>query len=98
MTKFYDGTIFWSSNGSSWTTTFRVTYIPPRDPPLDPRFVDYVYEACAVLELEPPLRDKQEVERARRRLAKRHHPDAGGSLALMQRVNQAADELISLWR
>lgn len=34
----------------------------------------------------------EQVRRAYRRLSKRHHPDAGGSEAAMQRINQARDE------
>ncbi|MCB0966057.1 MAG: J domain-containing protein [Ilumatobacter sp.] len=37
-----------------------------------------------------------DVRRARQRLAKRAHPDVGGSAAEMQRVNAAADEALRL--
>ena len=38
--------------------------------------------------------DRAEIIEARRRLAKLAHPDAGGSVDAMQRLNRAADELL----
>lgn len=54
---------------------------PLSEPPVDP-FGVLGLAATATLE---------EIENARRTLAKRVHPDVGGSLAEMQRINAAAD-------
>jgi hypothetical protein len=40
--------------------------------------------------------DANEVAEARRRLAKSAHPDVGGTLAEMQRVNEAAEQALAL--
>lgn len=42
----------------------------------------------------PPTATVDDVDAARRSLAKRAHPDIGGSVAAMQRINAAADEAL----
>jgi hypothetical protein len=42
----------------------------------------------------PPTATADEVDAARRSLAKRAHPDIGGSVDAMQRINAAADEAL----
>lgn len=42
----------------------------------------------------PPTAGVDDVEAARRRLAKSAHPDVGGSLDAMQRINAAADDAV----
>ena len=42
----------------------------------------------------PPSATAEDVDAARRALAKRAHPDIGGSVAAMQRINAAADEAL----
>lgn len=42
----------------------------------------------------PPTATVEEVDAARRTLAKRAHPDIGGSVDAMQRINAAADEAL----
>lgn len=44
----------------------------------------------------PPTAAVDDVEAARRRLAKSAHPDVGGSLDAMQRINAAADDAVRL--
>jgi hypothetical protein len=44
----------------------------------------------------PPTAGVDDVEAARRRLAKSAHPDVGGSLDAMQRINAAADDAVRL--
>jgi hypothetical protein len=38
---------------------------------------------------------EEAVKERRRKLAKKHHPDHGGSVAMMARINDAADVLIA---
>ncbi|MCH2456271.1 DNA-J related domain-containing protein [Idiomarina sp.] len=45
-------------------------------------------EACEVMELTPPLTEKQ-VKKQYRRLVHKYHPDKGGSVAKMQNVQKA---------
>lgn len=61
--------------------------------PMDPMLVDAIYEACAWLDIEPPITTKL-VVKARRHLARKHHPDVGGDAETMRRVNAAADFLL----
>src|SRR5689334_6503059 len=70
---------------------------PPRDdwrpPPPPPRRGDNSREvlgfaATAAL-------TKEQVKDRRRELAKQHHPDRGGSVETMQRINAAADILLA---
>lgn len=44
----------------------------------------------------PPTASVDQVEAARRTLAKSSHPDVGGTLDAMQRINAAADEAVRL--
>jgi hypothetical protein len=44
----------------------------------------------------PPTAGVDDVEAARRRLAKSAHPDVGGSVDAMQRINAAADDAVRL--
>ena len=62
----------------------RIGIVPPK-----------VASAYHVLELAPGAPAEQ-VTAARRRLARRHHPDAGGAHATMAAVNAAAD-LVMAW-
>jgi hypothetical protein len=52
----------------------------------------FVPEACRVLYLLPDA-PPEVVRAAHRALARRYHPDKGGDLLRMQRINDAADQL-----
>ena len=66
---------------------------PPRRPPPPPPVAKE--DPRAVLHFGPDERlTKEMVTQRRRALAALCHPDKGGSLAAMQKVNQAADELL----
>lgn len=67
--------------------------MPPATPPLPEALVLKVMEAISLLDLDLPCRP-EDVKRARRRLARLHHPDVGGDVALMQQINVAADFLL----
>jgi hypothetical protein len=66
---------------------------PPPPPPPDPQ-IEERRRARIVLGFSPrePL-TLEIIQRRRRELARRHHPDRGGSVAKMQAVNAAADVL-----
>ena len=51
---------------------------------------DELAQALRVLGLQRPF-SHADVKRRKRELARQHHPDQGGSLQAMQRINQAAD-------
>lgn len=90
-------TSYTTGNSSSWTVTgirVEIHRAAPVEPPLPEELVAAIYDACAWLELELPLDNPQVVKAARKRLAKQHHPDAGGDVRLMQQVNAAADFLL----
>lgn len=80
----------------SFATTGSTTYqvlihaVPSRDPPMDPRLVEAIYEACAWLELEPPLPNHDAVKAQRKRLAKQYHPDRGGDADTMKQVERGS--------
>lgn len=91
----------------NWTTTdttstnfwsaleFRVHVVPP-NPPLPQKFIEAVFQACAWLELEPPLHSHEQVKQARKKMAKQHHPDVGGDADAMKQMNAAADFLLEM--
>ena len=51
---------------------------------------DELAQALRVLGLQRPF-TSSDVKRRKRQLARQHHPDQGGDLQAMQRINQAAD-------
>ena len=96
--RYYSDT---SSSTIGWTTgaTYVQWYRPaPKPQPLPPQLVDAVWNAVALLDLDLPLTSREEVSRARKQLARAHHPDIGGSLELMQQINAAADLLLGGFR
>ncbi len=63
--------------------------LPPL--PAPPQSLEPRPDWTGVLDLPWPVTAEQ-VRRAYRQLSKRHHPDAGGTGAAMQKINQARDE------
>ena len=63
-----------------------------RDPPLPDALVERVMLAVSELDIELPA-TLADLKAARRRLAKVHHPDAGGDEEAMKRINAAFDVL-----
>jgi hypothetical protein len=72
---------------------------PPPPPPSDRQVMYDEYaraQACQVLGFAPDEALTEEVVRRRRqKLARKHHPDAGGSASAMAEVNAAADVLLA---
>lgn len=85
-----------TTGGTSTQSAFNGTFIfhitPARPAALPESVVRTVMEAVSTLDLDLPL-SLADVRMARKRLARQHHPDVGGSLALMQQINAAADLL-----
>lgn len=78
-------------NAASW---FREEAPPPPDPPAEIERRRRVGAARAALGFGPAEPITADALRARHReLAKRHHPDRGGSVARMQEINSAVDIL-----
>ena len=90
-----------TTTGTTGTTTnFRIgsfAPLPPRPAPLPQLFVDRVWNAAALLGIDLPT-SHGAVKRARREMARCHHPDVGGSVETMQQINAAADFLLELCR
>lgn len=64
---------------------------PP--PATDPAVILLARQVMGFTDREPLTVDR--IKEAKRRLAKRHHPDRGGSVAKMAAVNNAADVLLA---
>lgn len=70
---------------------------PPPPPPPDPMIEHRKQVAAARKALglaASVVLSKAMLERKRRELARKHHPDLGGSAAKMQEINQAVDFLL----
>lgn len=75
-------------------TQQRRTWSPP-PPPARPAPNPQIEAARRVLGFAPGQRlTVEDVKKRQRDLARRHHPDRGGSLAKMQEVNAAVDQLL----
>lgn len=72
----------------------RHAYPPPPPPPGPPKATDPRWSVLGFQRGDEPLTVRA-VEERRRKLARQHHPDRGGKLQTMQRINAAADLLIS---
>ncbi len=71
---------------------------PPPPPPRDPaaaRLAE-VRQAMLVMGFDPSSTvDEAQIKARRRDLARKHHPDRGGSVETAQRINAAADILLA---
>ena len=72
------------------TILYQLGFLPMNETPPRP-------EWAAVLDLRLPVRP-EDVKGAYRTLAKKHHPDAGGSEEQMQRLNSARDQATAYLR
>ena len=69
---------------------------PPRQPPRPPPPPAVDNDARRVMGFrDGEVLTEEQIKDRKRELAKKHHPDRGGKLEVMQRINEAADRLMA---
>lgn len=80
---------------TSATLEYIIDMLWPKSPPVPQAIVDRVFNALAWLELDMPATE-HDVRAARKRLARKYHPDVGGDAETMKQINASADLLLEM--